>query len=173
MQIHPLDVYRSRGVTILTLRTLRVILDKDLARLYGVTTRRLNEQVRRNRHRFPQDFAFPLLIKEKSEVVANCDHLSGLKFSSSRTWAFTEHGVLMAAGVLNSRAAIAMSIFLVRAFVELRREVTSYRSISARLDKLEGKYDARFHTVFEAIRDLMRPVVPPKHGIGFRTEGKS
>jgi hypothetical protein len=92
----------SIGTAILMLRRERVIIDADLARLYGVTTKRLNEQVKRNADRFPADFMFQLTAAEKTEVVANCDHLSQLKFSPQRPYAFTEHGAIMAATILNS-----------------------------------------------------------------------
>jgi hypothetical protein len=93
-----------------TVRGEKVILDTDLAHLYGVTTKRLNEQVKRNLRRFPPDFMFRLTVKEKAEVVANCDHLQKLKFSPSLPYAFTEHGALMAANVLNSPRAVEMSV---------------------------------------------------------------
>ena len=92
--------------TILYIRGQRVILAADLARLYGVTTKRLNEQVKRNRDRFPQDFIFQLSAEEKAEVVANCDHLSNLKFSKTLPYAFTEYGAIMAASVLNTTRAV-------------------------------------------------------------------
>ena len=114
---------QSRGVTsasqiqtaILPLRDQRVILDADLARLYGVSTKRLNEQVKRNLDRFPSDFVFQLTPSEKAEVVANCDHLARLKFSPQRPYAFTEHGAIMAANVLNSSQAVQASVMVVRA----------------------------------------------------------
>ena len=105
---------------ILSIRGDKVILDLDLANLYGVTTKRLNEQVKRNRDRFPSDFAFLLTDDEKAEVVANCDHLTRLKFSPVSPRAFTEHGTIMAAKVLNSPRAVQMSLFVVRAFVQMR-----------------------------------------------------
>lgn len=171
MKEHIGGVHQAEAATILTIRGLRVVLDADLARLYGVTTRRLNEQVGRNRDRFPPDFAFPLSINEKNEVVANCDHLQMIKYTATRTWAFTEHGVLMAAGVLNSKVAIEMSILMVRTFVNLRREVLRYDSIARKLDAMEKRYDANFKAVFDAIRELMRPPEPPSRKIGFRTGG--
>ena len=106
--------------TILLIRGHRVMLDTDLADLYGVTTKRLNEQVKRNRNRFPADFMFQLTSTEKAEVVANCDHLKKLKFSPVRPFVFTEHGAVMVASVLNSKRAIEVSIYVVRAFVALR-----------------------------------------------------
>lgn len=154
--------------TILVIRGGRVMLDADLADLYGVTTKRLNEQVKRNRDRFPADFMFRLTRAEKDEVVAFCDHLRKLKFSPTLPYAFTEHGALMLAGVLKSEIAIAMSIEVVRAFVRLREMIASHRDLSRRLVKLEAKYDARFKEVFDAIRRLREPAPhPPRPGIGF------
>ncbi|RQO63580.1 hypothetical protein DBR47_03380 [Paucibacter sp. KBW04] len=105
---------------ILILRGHKVMIDADLAALYGVPTRRLNEQVKRNRDRFPGDFMFQLDAAEKAEVVANCDHLSKLKFSKTLPYAFTEHGAIQAANVLASPQAVEMGIYVVRAFVRLR-----------------------------------------------------
>jgi len=95
---------------ILTIRGQKVMLDADLARLYGVTTKRLNEQVKRNRSRFPEDFLFTMTADEKAEVVANCDHLRRLKFSPALPNAFTEHGAIMAASVLNTARAVEVSV---------------------------------------------------------------
>ena len=100
---------------ILSIRGQKVILDSDLAAIYGVTTKRLNEQVKRNAKRFPDDFVFRLTPKEKKEVVANCDHLKDLKFSPVRPYAFTENGAIMVANMLNSPQAVRMSVFVVRA----------------------------------------------------------
>jgi hypothetical protein len=105
----------------LLIRGEKVIIDADLTSFYGVTTKRLNEQVRRNKNRFPNKFLFKLTFDEKREVVANCDHLYPLKYSNSPPNVFTEHGVLMAASVLNSSRAVEMSIFIVRAFVKMRK----------------------------------------------------
>jgi hypothetical protein len=106
---------------ILFIRGEKVMLDADLAVLYEVTTKRLNEQVKRNRDRFPEDFMFQLTEKEKAEVVANCDHLKRLKFSSTMPYAFSEHGAIMFATILNSPVAVQASIQIVRAFVRLRQ----------------------------------------------------
>jgi hypothetical protein len=146
------------------------VLDVDLARMYGVSTGRLKEQVRRNRERFPEDFAFRLTKAERDEVIATCDSLAKIKHSPARSWAFTEHGVLMAAGVLNSPAAVKMSIFLVRMFVSLRREVLTYRALASRLDDMERRYDANFKAVFDAIRELRKPPDAPSKQIGFQPD---
>ena len=153
---------------IITVRGEKVILDVDLADLYGVTTKRLNEQVKRNADRFPQDLAFLLTTDEKTEVVANCDHLRNLKFSPALPSAFTEHGALMLASVLNSPRAVEVSVFVVRAFVKLREMLASHRDLARRLDEMEKKYDAQFRVVFDAIRELMKPPEKPRRGIGFR-----
>ncbi len=104
-----------------TVRALRVMVDADLAEIYGVPTKRLNEQVKRNGGRFPADFMFQLTAAEKAEVVANCDHLQKLKFSKALPIAFTEHGAIQAANVLATAQAVEMGIYVVRAFVQLRQ----------------------------------------------------
>jgi hypothetical protein len=160
--------------TILLIRGHRVMLDADLARLYGVTTKRLNEQVKRNRDRFPGDFVFPLTTEEKAQVVATCDHLQRLRYSPVLPYAFTEHGAVMLASVLNSPAAVYTSIQVVRAFIRLREAVASHKALARRLDALENKYDRQFQMVFAAIRKLMEPTpARPKGRMGFRvdTEG--
>jgi hypothetical protein len=156
--------------SILFLRGQKVMLDSDLADLYGVTTKRLNEQVRRNAERFPQDFLFRLNAGEKEEVVANCDHLAKLKFSPVLPYAFTEHGAIMAASVLNTPRAVEVSVYVVRAFVKLREMITSNTEIARRLDELEQKYDAQFRVVFDAIRQMMRTEEKGRKSIGFRVE---
>jgi hypothetical protein len=152
---------------ILLIRGMKVMLDMDLARLYGVSTKRLNEQVKRNRNRFPADFMFRLSRKEKAEVVANCDHLQNLKYSPTLPHAFTEHGAVMLASVLNSPTAIQASVQIVRAFLRLRQMLEEHKELARRLDELESKYDAQFKVVFDAIRELMSPKVPARGRIGF------
>lgn len=113
---------------ILTIRGEKVMLDADLAAVYGVATKALNQAVKRNGERFPSDFRFQLTKAERDEVVTNCDHLRSLRFSPVRPWAFTEHGAIMAASVLNSPRAVEMSLFVVRAFIRLREVATATRS---------------------------------------------
>ena len=149
------------------------MIDADLAKLYGVTTKRLNEQIRRNRDRFPNDFMFQLTAREKNEVVANCDHLSQLKFSTVFPYAFTEHGAIMAASVLNTRRAIEASIFVVRAFVKLREMLTTHKELAQKLADLERRledHDEQFKIVFDAIRALMAPPEKSKRRIGFEVK---
>lgn len=155
---------------ILQLRGQRVMLDADLAELYGVTTKRLNEQVKRNTDRFPEDFMFQLNLEEKAEVVANCDHLGQLKFSSSLPYAFTEHGTLMLANVLKSSRAVEVSLLVVRAFVQIREMLSAHKDISAKLDQIERKlssHDQAIAGLIDAIRQLMNPPTPVRRGIGF------
>jgi len=156
--------------TILFIRGQKAILDADLAKLYGVTTKRLNEQVKRNRDRFPDDFMFQLKVEEKAEVVANCDHLSTLKYSRVLPHAFTEHGAIMAASVLNTPRAIETSIFVVRAFVKLREMLATHKELERKLIALENKYDEQFKVIFEAIRALMSPPEKSKKKIGFEVK---
>ncbi|HAH05232.1 MAG TPA: hypothetical protein DCM05_01705 [Elusimicrobia bacterium] len=152
---------------IFLIRGQRVMLDADLAAVYGVSTRRLNEQVRRNRKRFPKDFMFLLTPVEKAEVVAKCDHLRHIRFSPHLPLAFTEHGAIMLASVLSSPIAIESSVTVVRAFLKLREMLSTHKDLTRRLDALEKRYDAQFRVVFDAIRELMEPPDEPKRQIGF------
>jgi hypothetical protein len=159
--------------TILFLRGQKVILDADLARLYGATTRRLNEQVKRNRERFPEDFMFQPTAEEKSEVVATCDHLSSLKFSPVLPYAFPEHGAIMAASVLNTPRAIETSVFVVRAFVGLRQMISTHEKLARKLTELEQRldvHDEKIEGIIDAIRTLMAPPEKPKKRIGFEVK---
>jgi hypothetical protein len=144
-----------------------MMLDADLARLYGVPTKALNQAVKRNAERFPVDFMFQLTAAEKAQVVTICDHLSGLKFSRTAPFAFTEQGVAMLSSVLKCQRAIAVNVEIMRAFVRLRRLLASNKELARRLDELEAKTDARFRQVFAAIRQLMAPPDPPRRSIGF------
>jgi len=153
--------------SILLIRGHKVMLDADLARLYGVTTKRLNEQVRRNRDRFPDDFMFRLTDAEKKEVVANCDHLKTLKFSPNLPYAFTEHGAVMLAAVLNSPVAVDVSIQIVKTFIRLRELLANNKELAKKIEELEKKYDTQFKIVFDAIRQLMSAPEPKKKKIGF------
>ena len=165
-RVHVEDVKR----TILTIRGHKVILDADLASLYGVNTKRLNQQVRRNSDRFPDDFLFQLTAEEKAEVVANCDHLSNLKFSPALPLAFTEHGAIMAASVLNTQQAIETSIFVVRAFIRLREILATHKQLARKLAELEerlGEHDEQIQVILEAIQQLMTPPDKPPKKNGF------
>lgn len=156
---------------ILEIRGQKVMLDADLSIIYGVPTKRLNEQVKRNIERFPDDFMFKLTKEEASKVVANCDHLKDLKFSYQMPYAFTEHGALMLASILNSAIAIHASVSIVRAFVKMRSMLLANKDLAKKIDTLEKKstkYDENFKVVFDAIRQLMLPVdIKSKRSVGF------
>ena len=148
------------------------MLDYDLAAVYGVTTKALNQAVKRNLDRFPADFVFELTLDEKDELVTNCDRLATLKHSSSAPYAFTEHGAVMLASVLKSKRAMEVSVFVVRAFIRMRRMLTDQRRFATKLAELESKlatHDKNFRIVFAAIKQLMLPPEPKKKRIGFAT----
>ena len=156
---------------ILRIRGLNVILDTELAGLYGVETKVLNQAVRRNIKRFPSDFMFQLAPTEAAEglrsqfVTLNAGRGSHRKYAP---YAFTEQGVAMLSSVLRSPRAIAVNIEIMRAFVQLRRMLDSNAELARKLADLERKYDGKFSVVFEAIRQLMAPPAAPRREIGFR-----
>lgn len=160
---------------ILVLRGERVMIDSDLAELYGVTTKRFNEQVKRNLERFPIDFMFQVTPEEKAEVVANCDHLVKLKFSPHLPRVFTEHGAIMAASILNSSRAVEMSVFVVRAFVRLRQMLVEHQDLAERLDELEARvarHDNTLSTLVATIRQMATPPLSSSRQIGFVTDSQ-
>lgn len=152
---------------ILLLRGQKVMLDRDLAALYGVPTKFLKRAVTRNPDRFPGDFMFVLDVQE----VANLR----CQFGTSSSWggtrhapmAFTEQGVAMLSSVLNSPRAVQVNIAIMRAFVRLRYILSSHADLARKLDELENKYDGQFRVVFEALRQLMSPPAPSRQKIGF------
>ena len=196
---------------ILTVRGLKVILDTDLARLYGVTTKRLNEQFRRNRKRFPEDFAFQLTADEvadiRSQIAASFESEAPLRSQIAtaspgrpgmrsqmataskrniryRPYAFTEHGALQAANILNSQRAVQMSVFVIRAFVKMRETLLSTRDLAKKLTALEkqltGRLDTHEVAIVHVLQELMQilnppppPPVPPKPRIGFTPQHKA
>lgn len=156
---------------ILIIREKKVMVDKDIAELYGVPTKRLNEQVKRNKKRFPEDFMFQLTEEEKQEVVANCDHLKNLKYSPNLPFVFTEHGAVMLASVLNSDRAIEVNIQIVRIFIQMREMVLTNKDILIRLEQLEKQvtgHDENIHMIFEALKQLLNPPQKPRQRIGFK-----
>lgn len=158
---------------IFPIRRQRVMIDADLAKLYGVSTKALNQAVKRNKARFPKDFMFVLTKKEKAELVTNCDHLKNLKYSSSLPKAFTEHGAIMLASVLNSQHAVETSIYVVRAFIRLREIMISHKELAIKLRELELKlenHDENIIALMEAINQLLAPPEPARNKIGFTVE---
>lgn len=156
---------------IFLVRGEKVIIDNDLAKLYGVTTGRLNEQVKRNRDRFPADFAFRLTTQEFRDLISQTA-TSSSKHGGRRKppFVFTEHGAIMAANVLNSKRAVQVSVQIVRAFIRLRQILASNEALARKLEAQEKKYDHQFKIVFDAIRELMTPPSPRVKPIGFRTK---
>jgi hypothetical protein len=165
---------------IFLIRGQKVMLDADLAELYGVETKRFNEQVRRNSERFPEDFMFQLTAEEfanlrsqfdtsslRSQIATSNNSVGNPAGRGGRRhlpYAFTEHGAIMAASVLNSPRAVEASVQVVRAFVQLRQMLASNAELSGKLVALEKKYDIKFRAVFEVIRELMTPSDPKKTG---------
>jgi hypothetical protein len=176
MQPKPLVPQKSISIEsveqrIFVIRDQKIILDSDLAQLYGVTTKRLNEQVKRNRDRFPDDFMFRLSSDEGESILASRSQIATLKRGQNlkyAPYAFTEHGAVMVANVLNSPIAVHASIQVVRAFVRLRGIAATHKDLTQRLEQMEQKYDRKFKVVFDAIRELMAPpITSSRRKIGF------
>ena len=157
--------------TIRIIRGHRVLLDTDLARLYGVQTKVLNQAVKRNRTRFPLDFMFQLTVEETTSLRSQFVTLKGGRgqHRKYRPFVFTEQGVAMLSSVLHSERAIQVNIAIMRAFVRLRGMISSNKILARRLAELEKKYDAQIRVVFEAIRELMAEPAPKSRRIGFKT----
>ena len=152
---------------IFNIRGKKVMIDHNLAKLYCVKTHRLNEQVKRNIKRFPGDFMFQLTDQEKAEVIAICDNLKMLKFSPVNPYVFTEQGVAMLSGVLNSDKAIEVNIQIMRTFTKLRELMLVHKDLRIKIENLEKKYDKQFKIVFDALRKLIDQPQKPKTPIGF------
>jgi len=171
---------RTADITraIFVLRGHRVILDRDLAAIYGVSTGRLNEAVKRNADRFPEDFMLRLTQAEHAALISQIAiSKPGRGGRRKLPWAFTEHGAIQAANVLNSPRAIAMGIYVVRAFVQLREVLASNKDLARKLAALERSLVAldlktrrQFKEVYEAIRALMNPPPPKRRSIGFTAD---
>ena len=162
--IVPIDLIEQK---IYLMRGQKVMLDKDLASLYGVKPIRLREQVKRNIKRFPEDFMFQLNEKEINIMVSQNAIPSRKYLGGHQPYVFTEQGVAMLSSVLNSERAVEVNIHIMRAFVKLREMIASNKELAKKLNKLEKKYDAQFRVVFDAIRQLMTPPEPKKRKIGF------
>ena len=157
---------------ILVLRQQKVILDSDLAELYGVPVRQLNQAVKRNLERFPADFMFQLTAKEdeilRSQIVTSSSGYGGRRYPP---YAFTEHGAIMAATVLNSPKAVEMSVFVVRAFVRLREMLGNNRQLASKINELEQRletHDSAIQELIDAIKEMMTPPDGPRKKIGFQ-----
>ncbi len=151
-----MDLIKNKDLQskIFTIRGIQVMLDRDLAELFNVEVKRLNEQVKRNVERFPENFRFPLNDDEKNELVANCDRFKSLKHSSNKSFAFTEQGVAMLSAILRSDVAIKVSIEIINAFVEMRKVINSLSGLLQRMEGLERKLlesDYKFDEIFKAL----------------------
>ena len=157
---------------ILLIRNQKVILDRDLAVLYDVKTKALNQAVRRNIKRFPADFMFQLTKAEKKQLVTNCDRFEPLKHSTSMPYAFTEQGIAMLSSVLNSERAINVNIAIMRTFVKLREILGSNELLRRKIESMERKYDEKFEQVFAVLKNMLTEESKPRKQIGFLTEAK-
>ena len=155
---------------ILTVRGQRVLLDGQLAAMFGVDSRALVQAVLRNLERFPADFAFRLTVAEAESLKSQPTTVRpGRGGRRSAPYAFTEQGVAMLSSVLHSPRAVQVNVAIMRAFVQLRRLLLTNTELSRKLEQLEQRYDSQFKVVFDAIRELMNPALPPKQRIGFRS----
>lgn len=147
------------------------MLDHDLASLYEVSTKVLNQAVKRNIRRFPSDFMFRLTKREKDELVTNCDRFEKLKHSTSLPCAFTELGVAMLSSVLNSERALLVNIQIMRTFAKMKELISHHKNLQKKIDEMEKKYDMQFKVVFDAIREILEPKnQKPKKPIGFHVK---
>src|SRR3972149_4284375 len=149
------------------------MVDRDLAELYGVETKHLNRQVKRNIQRFPEEFMLQLTIEERNQLVTISHRFKTMKHSSSLPYVFTEHGVAMLASVLKSDRAVKISINIIKAFVKLREMLSTHKELAHKLAQLERKiekHDDEIKLIFDAIRELMKPPEAKTKKIGFRRE---
>ena len=162
---------------IIVLRDKKVMIDRDLAKLYGVTTKRLNEQVKRNLKRFPDDFMFQITKEEKEEIILQFEHLNGLKFSPVLPYVFTEHGAVMLASVLNSDKAIEVNIQIVRVFTQIRQMLSDHTELRLEIEKIKKKVDnhnKNIEIVFQYLDELLekKENQKPRKQIGFKISNK-
>ncbi|MEM7354839.1 MAG: ORF6N domain-containing protein [Acidobacteriota bacterium] len=167
-EIQAVTTSRKIDQSILFLRNERVMLDADLAKLYGVETRVLVQAVKRNLERFPEDFMFQLCAEEFRDLREQAIAAPTWGGRRHPPYAFTEQGVAMLSGVLRSKTAISANIEIMRAFVRLRRFLQSHDELANQLVNMEKNYDAKFKVVFQAIRELMTPTEPARRQIGFQ-----
>lgn len=162
-KVIPQEIIQSK---IFLIRGKKVILDKDLAELYGVKTEQLTRQVRRNMDRFPEDFLIQLSSEEFRNLIR---HFGRSSWGGTRKlpFAFTEHGILMLSSVLNSKRAVQVNIQIMRTFTKLREMLASHVELKRKIEEMEKKYDYQFKIVFDAIKKLLDPPEKPKNPIGF------
>ena len=168
----PISAYSVES-KILIIRGQKVLLDSDLAFLYQVKTHQLNEAVKRNAKRFPNDFMFQLTKDEKAKVIATCDNLKLLKYSAHLPHAFTEQGVSMLSSILKSERAIDVNIAIMRAFVQLRQLASSHKDLAFKLAELERKsiqHDESIESIFETLKKMLTVEEKPKRHMGFHAD---
>lgn len=167
-QLIPLAIEQQ----IFLIREHKVMIDYDLSRLYGVSTKALIQAVKRNPLRFPSDFVFQLTAMEKIELVTNRDRFARLKHSSRPPYAFTEQGVSMLSSVLKSDRAALVNVEIMRVFAKIREWLATHKDLERKLEEMEKRYDAKFKVVFDAIRELMKPArkLPIARVKGFRPD---
>jgi hypothetical protein len=164
---------------IIVLRNKKVMIDRDLATLYGVTTKRLNEQVKRNIKRFPGDFMFQVTTEEKEQLIFMFEHLNGLKYSPVLPYVFTEHGAVMLASVLNSEQAISVNIQIVRVFTHIRQMLTDNTELRLEIEKIKNKldnHDKNIELVFQYLDELLEQKEkpsPPRKRIGYKPDNEA
>ena len=160
----PYEMIQSK---IFLIRGKKVMLDRDLAELYGVKTEQLTRQVRRNRERFPDDFLLQLTKEEVTNLIC---HFGRSSWGGARKppFAFTEHGILMLSSVLNSSRAIQVNVQIMKTFIQLREMLAGHKELRRKIEEMESKYDYQFKAVFQAIKELLNPSQKPKEPIGFR-----
>ncbi len=156
---------------ILLIRGQKVMISNDLAELYGVTTKRLNEQVKRNIKRFPNHFMFQLTEQEKDNVVANCDHIQNLKYSPYLPYVFTEHGTVMLANVLNSERAILASVRIVEIYIKMRENILTNKEFLLKMEQLEkrvGSQDEKIIMIFKYLKKFIEVQDKPRKQVGYK-----
>lgn len=163
--IIPIELIEKK---IFVIRERKVMIDRHLAELYCVETRVLNQAVKRNIERFPEEFMFQLTMKERDEVVTICDDLKSLKFSRTMPYAFSEYGVAMLSSVINSKRAIQVNIQIIKAFVKLRQMVLGTSELRKRIEDMEKKYDKQFKVVFTVLKELIDKPFKERKEIGFK-----
>jgi hypothetical protein len=158
---------------IFLIRGHKVMIDRDLAGLYQVPTKVLNQTIKRNQERFPDGFMFRLSPQETLELVTNCDRFTKLKHSSATPFAFTEYGVAMLSSVLRSKRAIQINIQIIQTFIRLRQWALTHKDLAQKIAEVENKtrtHDKHIQNIFEALRELINPPAQPRKSIGFRPE---
>lgn len=166
----PIETIEQR---IFVIRGMKVMIDADIAEFYGVKTKVLNQAVKRNRDRFPNDFMFQLDSSEKEQVVTSCDHLTALKFSRQLPYAFSEHGVMMLSSVLKSDRAVEMGIFIVRAFIKLREALATHKDLANKFNEMvrvQVRQGSQIESIQKLLLRLTTESVQPKEKMGFRRD---